>query len=297
MAEEKELIVRKTTSALIEKFFVYSGYDLPHDTYKEILYNNKKCMSNKEDKIKRYYDGYMFLLHNSSNILSSKILLIFFYIIYQKETDINVINKIINKHVFNEGLPSLEKAINLLLIINDELSFTDKIDKLLIPLMFFNYELVKNNIPSIRLVRNDIIKYEKLIEDKNKEELFIFFKNIIDNFEFFEKSYFDNLKELSLSDIIKVFRKNEEELKSIYKVKKLIIYGSYAKGINRYDSDIDILIRLDNDLTFKERLNIINELKEKYKNIFNRFVDIEEIAYFFDDNYLKEINGMKIIIS
>ena len=64
MAEEKELIVRKTTSALIEKFFVYSGYDLPHDTYKEILYNNKKCMSNTEDKIKRYYDGYMFLLHN-----------------------------------------------------------------------------------------------------------------------------------------------------------------------------------------------------------------------------------------
>ena len=297
MAEEKELIVRKTTSALIEKFFVYSGFDLPHDTYKEILYNNKKCMSNTEDKLKRYYDGYMFLLHNSSNILSSKILLIFFYIIYQKEIDIKTINKIINKYVFNEGLSSLEKAINLLLIISDELSFTDKIDKLLIPLMFFNYELVKNNIPSIRLVRNDIIKYEKLIDNKNKEELFIFFKNIIDNFEFFDKSYFDNLKELSLSDIIKVFRKDEEELKSIYKVKKLIIYGSYAKGINRYDSDIDILIRLDNDLAFKERINIINELKEKYKTVFNRFVDIEEIAYFFDDNYLKEINGMKIIIS
>ena len=297
MRDEKELIVRKTTSALIEKFFVYSGYDLPHDAYKEILYNNKKCMSNTEDKIKRYYDGYMFLLNNSSNILSSKILLIFFYIIYQRELDINIINKVINKYVFNEGLPSLEKAINLLLIISDELSFTDKIDKLLMPLMFFNYELVKNNTPSIRLVRNDIIKYEKLIENKNKEELFIFFKNIIDNYEFFDKSYFDNLKELSLSDIIKVFRKDEEELKSIYKVKKLIIYGSYAKGINRYDSDIDILIRLDNDLAFKERINIIKELKIKYKNIFNRFVDIEEIAYFFDDNYLKEINGMKIIIS
>ena len=55
----KELVVRKTTSAFVEKLFVYSGYDLPHDIYKDIMYNNKKCMSNTEDKIKRYYDGYM----------------------------------------------------------------------------------------------------------------------------------------------------------------------------------------------------------------------------------------------
>lgn len=297
MFQDKQLIARKTTSSLIEKMFVYCGYDLSHDDYKSILYNEKTCMTNTEDKIKRYYDGYLYLLNNSNNLLSAKMISIFYYILKLEELSSTTINNIIKRHISTKDMSFYEQAIELLLIIKDEIKSIDKIDNLLIPLMFFNYILVKNNIPSIRLVRNDIIKYDELLNDNKKEELFILFKNIINEYEFYDKSYFENLNDLSLKEIISTFKKDKDELINKYKVIKLFIYGSYAKGINRYDSDIDLLIKLDDDLLYEERLNIIKELKERYTNIFKRFVDIEEISYFFNDEYIKEIKDIKIIIN
>ena len=46
-------------------------------------------------------------------------------------------------------------------------------------------------------------------------------------------------------EIIKVLSKNKTELEKRFKVKKLALFGSYARGEQRDKSDVDILVDVD----------------------------------------------------
>ena len=91
--------------------------------------------------------------------------------------------------------------------------------------------------------------------------------------------------------------KDKEMLMNKYSVKTLLIHGSFAKGCERIDSDIDVVVRLNMDLLYEQRINVIKELKEYYTNKFKRFVDIKEANMYLDDTFLKEDNEIKIIIN
>lgn len=62
-----------------------------------------------------------------------------------------------------------------------------------------------------------------------------------------------------------------QDIQKDYGYKKVILFGSYANGTNREDSDIDLLVEFDKD---KKSIfliaNLINNIQEK----FNLNVDI-----------------------
>ena len=60
----KEMIVRKKVAALIEKSFRYFNYDFRHDIFKQIIYGEIEFSTPLEEKLKSFYDGYMYLLNN-----------------------------------------------------------------------------------------------------------------------------------------------------------------------------------------------------------------------------------------
>ena len=76
-----ELIVRKTISQFIEKIFRYHGYDFNHNEYKKVVYNEREALNNTEEKLKCYYDAYMYLLNNSKTIFTNSLIKKFFYIL------------------------------------------------------------------------------------------------------------------------------------------------------------------------------------------------------------------------
>jgi predicted nucleotidyltransferase len=115
--------------------------------------------------------------------------------------------------------------------------------------------------------------YEKL-KDKELEE---FLKELVEKYEFISEEYFNNLKDLSVQEVIDTFKEDKEKLINEFKVKTLMIHGSYAKENVRIDSDIDILVKIDLDLPQQEINKKIKELKEYYTNKFKRFVDIQEL--------------------
>ena len=47
------------------------------------------------------------------------------------------------------------------------------------------------------------------------------------------------------AEIIKVLSKNRTELEKCFKVQKLALFGSYARGDQRDESDVDILVDVD----------------------------------------------------
>lgn len=46
-------------------------------------------------------------------------------------------------------------------------------------------------------------------------------------------------------EILKLLAQNKPELEKHYKVKKLALFGSYARGDQTQDSDVDILVDVD----------------------------------------------------
>ena len=288
-----ELIVRKTVSQFIEKIFRFYNYDFNHDEFKKVVYNERQALNKTEEKLKDYFDAYMYLLHNSKNILTHVILKKFFYILKCKEFDDSLLNKIINSYFYINEYGILEKSLLFHIKIKELLIDYDDLDKMIIPLMFFNYNLVKNDIPSIRLTYSEVTKYDSIKDDY--KQMFIFFKDKIDSKPFYPKEYFENIIPIDVSFIVNTIKTDEELLKDKYKIKNIILYGSFSKGIGRIDSDIDLFVKISDDLLFEEKVRYINEIKEKYTYIFKRNVDIEEISNYLSDELLKEVNKIKII--
>ena len=59
-----------------------------------------------------------------------------------------------------------------------------------------------------------------------------------------------------------------------YRIDSLAIFGSFAKGKERLDSDIDIMIRFEDFVPLLKRNQYVKEIEDKLFNKFNRFSDI-----------------------
>lgn len=296
--ENKELYVRKVLVSFIEDVFNFLGYNLEHDRIKKVLYVEDSFKSIDEEKIKRVYDAYIYLVFNAKNPLTNRILNTFFYIYFGKEIDTNISLRIASKFFDFIDKPIIESATDFHICVFNEIEFTNEEDKLIISLIFFNYFLIKNDIPTIRMMVSDLESYlekKKEYEKGNKISLYQFFFELIDKAKVHDKSYYQNLRELTLQDIYKTLKEDEEFIKKNYSIKHLSVFGSFAKQINRIDSDIDLLASFSLDLTSNEKKEIIVQFKNHYFNKFSRFIDISEISEYLDDEFIKKIPYVKKI--
>lgn len=296
--ENKELYVRKVLVSFIEDVFNFLGYNLEHDRIKKVLYAEDSFKSIDEEKIKRVYDAYIYLVFNAKNPLTNRILNTFFYIYFGKEIDTNISLRIASKFFDFIDKPIIESATDFRICVFNEIDFINEEDKLIISLIFFNYFLIKNNIPTIRMMVSDLESYlekKKEYEKGNKISLYQFFFELIDKAKVQDKSYYQNLKELTLQDIYKTLKEDEEFIKKNYSIKHLSVFGSFAKQINRIDSDIDLLASFSLDLTSNEKKEIVVQFKNHYFNKFSRFIDVSEISEYLDDEFIKRIPYVKKI--
>ncbi len=296
--ENKELYVRKVLVSFIEDVFNFLGYNLEHDRIKKVLYAEDSFKSIDEEKIKRVYDAYIYLVFNAKNPLTNQILNTFFYIYFGKEIDTNISLRIASKFFDFIDKPIIESATNFHICVFNEIEFINEEDKLIISLIFFNYFLIKNDIPTIRMMVSDLESYlekKKEYENGNKISLFQFFFELIDKAKVQDKSYYQNLRELNLQDIYKTLKEDEEFIKKNYSIKHLSVFGSFAKQINSIDSDIDLLASFSLDLTSNEKKEIVVQFKNHYFNKFSRFIDISEISEYLDDEFIKRIPYVKKI--
>lgn len=299
-AKNKELIVRKRVASFLEKLLRYYHNDyLRHDIYKGIVYSEIEPITIEEEKYKNYYDSIMYLLSNKTRPLSKEVLSRFFYLLYRTNIKENTLSVLASKFFFLSDEDIIDKIINYHLIAYENLDELDEMDRTIVSLTFINYLLVKNNIPCIHFLNSDLNKYfilrNEYLKNKDKEKLYLFFMELLKKNKYQDKKYYKNLKELELKDICNEINKDIENLQKEYKIKHLYIFGSFVKGTQRLDSDIDLIAQFSLELTFNEKMEFINELKNRYFNVFNRYVDLHDISKYVNDEFIKETPKIKKI--
>ena len=89
-------------------------------------------------------------------------------------------------------------------------------------------------------------------------------------------------------NIKNILLKNKEILKK-YKIKRLGLFGSFLKGTNKKNSDIDLLVEFNEVIDLFEFVHIIRQLKK----IFKAKVDLvtpDALKPYIKDKILKEVN-------
>ena len=74
---------------------------------------------------------------------------------------------------------------------------------------------------------------------------------------------------LDLDKIEKVLKKNKSYLKEHFFVEKIGVFGSYSKGVQTKDSDIDILVEFNGPIGWK-----FYSLKDYLEQILKKKVDL-----------------------
>lgn len=90
-----------------------------------------------------------------------------------------------------------------------------------------------------------------------------------------------------LEQIKKVIKKHKEFVKKKFFVKKIGVFGSYTKGKESTESDVDILVEFDGPIGWD-----FVELKDFLENILNKKVDLVSIKALksqIKDNILNEV--------
>lgn len=76
----------------------------------------------------------------------------------------------------------------------------------------------------------------------------------------------------TLSEVKKILRNHKDEFKKTWGIKELGIFGSYIRGEDKDDSDLDILVEFESDITIG-LLKFIS-LENYLQNLLNTKVDL-----------------------
>ena len=285
-----ELIVRKKLSQFIEKYFRYLGYDFRHTLFKQIIYMETSIQTKLEEKMKSSYDAYLYLLSNYQNIFSHSLLNKFFYILQEKEPAVDMAVRLTDLFFKICVENSLENSIIFSHKAYQTMVEMDSENRFMSSLMLLNFSLIKSDIPALVFNETVLVELNKMYISQNPKELICYLTQFIFDSKKQGKSYYQNLKKLTFKDIFQTLTE-DKTLLCQYGIKHLYIFGSFAQGSERLDSDIDILSEFSLDITKESKKKSKETLKQLYFNKFNRFVDLIEVGPYLSENLLKELNN------
>ncbi len=285
-----ELIVRKKLTQFIEKYFRYLGYDFRHTLFKQIVYMEVPIQTQLEQTLKNSYDAYFYLLSNNQNIFSSSLLNKFFYILKEEEPTVDLITILTDLFFKTCVENSLENSIIFSHKTFQTMVELDSEYRFLISLMFLNFSLVKVGIPALVFNETALKELNELYILNSSNNLVSYITKFILESKKQDKSYYQNLKKLTFKEIFQILS-DDKVLLTQFGVKHLYIFGSFAQGTERLDSDIDLLAEFSLDITKENKQKNKDTLKQLYFEKFKRFVDLIEVGPYLSENLLKEINS------
>lgn len=294
----KELIVRKRVAGFLEKMFKAFEFDFHHDRFKKVVYSEDAYNCELEEKFKAYYDGYWFLISNAKNALSNELVNKFMFLIFGRTVDYSLILRITTGYFAFIDAPQFERAVDFHMKAYEEMSEFPEFDRTTISLMLFNYSLIKNGVPAINILP---LKFQEYVHCREeylngaKDKMYEFFIQILHNERLQDKSYYKNLREVRTDEIREVILRDKDFIMDKLKIKSISIFGSFANGIDRVDSDIDFLVSFSLDLIKAEKQANIEFFKNYYFKKFDRFIDITEVGEYFNDDLIKKIPYAKKI--
>lgn len=277
-----ETLVRKQNVKFIYNLFKKLNIPIEHEHFKQIVYDEIMCKSTLDKYMKNVYNAYTYLLLNIKTMFDSTLISKYYYIMFKKEIDDELALKVVTAFYKPYNNDKLERSINFLHQLLQLFKEIKEEEKYIIALSLFNYSLIYHGYPELTDI--DLKEYTKeeltlKLEKENKQP----------------KSYYKELRNLNKNEIIQVLKEDKEYLRK-NNIETLILFGSFTRKEQRIDSDIDLLVTFSDGISYIDKCNIIQRMKEEYKRKFKRYIDITEITSLVLDSYVKELQEYYIII-
>lgn len=263
------------------------GVDLPHERFKLIILDNFKAESKTERLVKRFSDAYLYLINNTNQSLTTSIIKKAYYLLTDIMLEDEKCKKIIEKFYkhYDETSHYLAALIHFVVLDNVE---ERKVE----------FAFMMSNLIMLKKKRNPFIPYEfmfdayfKAIENKNINKLMYIYAEI----EASSKPKY-NTVELCQDNIIEEIKNCKAILKGKYHVKKLYLYGSYAKQKTSLSSDLDLLVIFDQELLNFERCKNSDQLIQYLREKLQITIDLLDFTHAMDNLDIQEMENIITLI-
>lgn len=259
----------KTINKIIFNILNLLNLNIPKEKIDLIVNDKSKCLTKEEILIKRFSNALKYVYNNFNQTFNEEIINDLYYLlnydlcdekknrsiltIYYENFDNSVYYFVAKIYYYIFNIFGEKQSVFAFIII--EFIMLKRNQSIIIP-----YEFSHEN-------------YKRAIINKNYDLLARFFLSI-------EYRINDvNPCKYTKKEIIEKVKQLKEDLKTKFNIRKLYLFGSFAKGSNNENSDIDFLVILDESLINIERLEQISILKEYLSELFECSVDVLDFTF------------------
>ena len=293
----KRDIYYKEIPSFVSKLIEHLGYSIHIMQVKEMHSLNYEVYSQEEEKVKDYLDTYSYLLSNCSNYLNERVISKSIFLLTGKKINKKKINELLSEFYSIKEEVDIRKIIKYsykfsLLIRSKKEQYSYLLMLINYLLGYYHYRLIKIMLIEFEELDKALIKYRKG-ETKDFEDFIIYKESISKRLH---KNYYQELKEIKLINIISYILENKELLQNKYKITDLAIFGSFAKGKEHIDSDIDLIVKFDKYIPLMKKKEYIEDIKEMMYQKFKRYCDLHSEEEIVNPNNIKTFKeNIKVI--
>lgn len=243
-----------------------------YEYVKKIYYDFDNYTANIELLIKNICDSTNYIFNNINQSFTKELLIKAYFLLSNKLIDSAVVNKLIELYYKNIDVAphSLAALLHLFIINNVEKN------NLEFAFLISNYIMLKKDrwfLMPYEYCHND---YKEAIDSNDLSSLIRIFYDI----EFVKKEKVPCLS--SRDEVIQKVKFIKKDLLSNYKIEKLYLFGSFAKGNNTEKSDLDFVVIFNKSLINKEKNDMIKNMKNYLSKEFDCDVDLLDFSYALD---------------
>lgn len=242
-------------------------YEIPKEKIEHIIYDRIRCLTKEELFVKRLFNSSNYIFNNINQIFNEETINAIYYLLTNTLIDKKIATEIVKLYYKNidNSVYYLTAVIHLFIInhINN------------IEFAFIVSEFIMLKKKNTLLVPRDFVHndYKNAILSKD----FSLFVKLMLEMEYICEN--KNPCKYTKKEIIEKIKLHKKYLVDTFHIRKLYLFGSFAKGTNNENSDIDFLVILDESLINIERLNQIELIKEYLSELFECSVDVLDFTF------------------
>lgn len=271
---------------LIYNLYILLGYNIPQEKIIQIVTDDLKCLTEKEKNIKEFSDSFNYLFDNLNQYFDSGIIKRSYYLLTNDLLDNDITKNIVNIYYQNidNSVHTLSSMVHLYIV--------NHVKKRNIEFAFLisNCIMKKKNRGFLMPYEYSHSEYKIAVKNNDLSSLI----KVIFEIEQIDKK--TNPCKLSKAEIIDKIRNLKNELINKFNIRKLYLFGSFAKGKNNESSDVDFLVILEESLINVERLDRIDEIKAYLNGVLCCNIDILDFTYAISNLGVNEIENVITLI-
>lgn len=257
---------------IVKNTHILKSNNIPYEKIKKIILAIDKPMSNEELHIKNFSDTFLYLLRNINTSFNTNLIIKTYYILTNQILNEKISKKIVEEYyLYNDESPHF-KAIKIHECIIKNI-YPSNIE---MAIMFANYVMIQDKRRPLIVSPSFFERYKKIILNTNvsiKEKQLLFIE-----LEVPYKRNRNNVKPVDCKEMCMKLFQMKKSIES-FGVQKLYIFGSVAKRENTVNSDLDLLVKMNENIyNFEKRMCQIELNKFLEKNL-NIDVDVVEFSH------------------